>query len=154
MPRIIDQFGRKRCQTKHKDAEYKIIRMLCPGRFILVQSVDQSNVFYHIFPLFSSFTNTFIFKGWTGATGLWKFSLRKTKRKKEKALMTDIWWNFRGRVQILFEIGLRILSYMYRNSQKHESTLLHTYVILCILVFRISVQARISVQGGILTEIK
>ena len=60
---IIDRFGRKRCQKKRKDENYKLlrvfskifwctwtddcqkfvqyIRMLCPGRFILVESVNK-----------------------------------------------------------------------------------------------------------------
>ena len=64
MAQIIDQFGRKKmCQKKRKDVDYKVlkdffqkhfvaheksavqnflqyIRMLCPGRFILVESVN------------------------------------------------------------------------------------------------------------------
>ena len=62
MTRIIDQLGRKRCQKKRKDVDYKLlleffqklfvlleqsavknyfqyIHMICPGRFILVESV-------------------------------------------------------------------------------------------------------------------
>ena len=64
MARIIDQFGRKRCQKKRKDMEFKLlseffpkifsctravgyrkfvqyIRMLYTGRFILAESVAQ-----------------------------------------------------------------------------------------------------------------
>ena len=57
MPQIIDQFGSKRYQKKRKDVYYKLLSdffqkyfviqeqsavkntLLCPGRFILVESV-------------------------------------------------------------------------------------------------------------------
>ena len=62
VPQMIDQFGRKRCQKKRKDVDFKLllrvlskifcckwmvgcqkfsqyIRMLWPGRFILIESV-------------------------------------------------------------------------------------------------------------------
>ena len=34
-----DQLGRKRCQKKRKDVDYKLLQELYPGRFILVESV-------------------------------------------------------------------------------------------------------------------
>ena len=58
VPRTIDQFGRKRCQKKHKDVDYNFLfqkyllnmssrlskirsvhTYVIPGRFILVESV-------------------------------------------------------------------------------------------------------------------
>ena len=48
MPRLINQFGRKRCQKKRKKwtanfyKSFLLVRMIWPGRFVLMESVHTS----------------------------------------------------------------------------------------------------------------
>ena len=45
MPRIIDQFGRKRCQKKRKDVKYKILSEFTQKYFVAYERLAVKNSF-------------------------------------------------------------------------------------------------------------